>query len=69
MIKNNLHLLLKERKITATKVYEDTGIAHTTLSRMKLNTLNGIDYKTLNTLCKYLNCRVEDILKYEKDKK
>lgn len=37
-------------------------LSHSTLSRLKNN--KDISTKTINDLCRILNCKVEDILKY-----
>ena len=67
MIKNKISSLLKEKNIRITKVFEDTGIAQSTLHAMKKNTFKGIDYETLSKLCEYLKCEVGDILEYKGD--
>ena len=41
------------------------GVTANTLHRMKHG--QGINTKTLNTLCEILECRVEDILEYVPD--
>ena len=38
------------------------NISHSTLSRLKNN--RDISMKTLNDLCRILNCQVEDIARY-----
>jgi len=68
MIKNNLLKLMRNAGLTEEKLSEETKISRNTIHLMKHNKSNGIDYKTLNTLCKYLNCGVGDILKYEEEK-
>ena len=37
-------------------------ISHSTLHRLKHN--KDVSTKTLNDLCRILNCRIEDIVKY-----
>lgn len=37
-------------------------LSHSTLSRLKHN--KDISTKTLNDLCRILNCRIEDIVQY-----
>lgn len=55
MIRNRLSILLAEREITATEVSKETGISRTTLSSLVNNSGEGIQFKTLETLCRYLN--------------
>lgn len=56
---------LAERKITTYKLIKDFNVSRSLLDRLKHN--KPISTVTLNDLCGFLNCRVEDILVYVKD--
>ena len=56
---------LKEKNISTYKLINSYGISRILLDRLKHN--KPISTVTLNDLCKYLDCRVEDILVYIKD--
>ena len=56
---------LKEKNISTYKLINSYGISRSLLDRLKHN--KPISTVTLNDLCKYLDCRVEDILVYIKD--
>ncbi|CAI3798080.1 helix-turn-helix domain-containing protein [Rheinheimera sp. MM224] len=53
------------RKITLTEVSETTGVNRTTLSKM-LNPAvrHSTTTSAIEALCKYFNCRVEDLMVY-----
>ena len=56
---------LKEKKISTYKLINDFGVSRSLLDRLKHN--KAISTVTLNDLCKFLDCRVEDILIYIKE--
>lgn len=62
MIKCNLSMLLGARKLKITDVVRDTGINRSTLTRLYHEQTTRIDYETLETLCRYLNCEISDFL-------
>lgn len=56
---------LKDKNLTTYKLINQFGISRSLLDRLKHN--KPISTVTLNDLCKYLNCRVEDVLVYIED--
>lgn len=60
-----LYKTLSEKKITTYKLIKDYNISRSLLDRLKHN--KPISTVTINDLCGYLNCRVEDILVYIAD--
>ena len=56
---------LKAKNLTTYKLINQFGISRSLLDRLKHN--KPISTVTLNDLCKYLNCRVEDVLVYIED--
>ena len=61
-----LYETLKNRNISTYKLINDFGISRSLLDRLKHN--KPISTVTLNDLCKFLSCNVEDILVYIEDK-
>ncbi len=57
-----LYKTLKEKNISTYKLIQQYGISRSLLDRLKHN--KPISTVTLNDLCKYLNCCVEDIIVY-----
>jgi len=51
------------RRISLTEVAESTGIGRITLSRM-LNRGTNVRTDTLDRLCDYFNCRIEELVEY-----
>lgn len=64
MLKNRLAVLLAERELTAAKVYEETGISRSTLSSLVNNSGDGVQYKTLDRLCNFLEIEPNDFFDY-----
>ena len=56
---------LKERGISTYRLINQYGISRSLLDRLKHN--KPITTVTLNDLCQFLDCRVQDILVYVKD--
>ena len=57
-----LYKTLKEKGISTYKLINDYGVSRSLLDRLKHN--KPITTVTINDLCSYLNCKVEDILEY-----
>ncbi len=57
---------LKEKKLSTYRLIVDHGISRSLLDRLKHN--KPISTVTINDLCTFLDCRVEDILVYTKEK-
>lgn len=60
-----LYETIKKKGITTYKLINDFGISRSLIDRLKHN--KPITTVTLNDLCIILDCKVEDILKYERD--
>lgn len=48
---------------------KETGISHTTLWRLKKGKALGINFSTLESICRTLNCHPGDVLKLASEKK
>ena len=64
MIRCNLAVLLAERQLRISRIAKDTGISRTTLTMLYGNASQGIQFETLDTLCRYLKVEPKDILLY-----
>lgn len=60
-----LYRTMKEKQITTYKLINEFGVSRSLLDRLKHN--KPISTVTLNDLCQFLDCKVEDILVYIKD--
>ncbi|KGM93629.1 hypothetical protein ADU90_06030 (plasmid) [Clostridium botulinum] len=56
--------LIKERGISLRSVAIETGMSYNTLHKLAHNKTNSIAYATIIQLCKFFNCRIEDVIEY-----
>lgn len=64
MIRNRLNILLAERNLTIKDVNENTGLSRTTISNMINGISDGLQMKTLDILCNYLEVTPSDFFDY-----
>lgn len=67
MIKNNIPVQMAEKRMNIQKVSDLTGISRTTLSKIVNDKFTRIDLKTIDVLCKTLECNTQDLLEYIPD--
>ena len=60
-----LYKTMKEKNVSTYRLINEFGVSRSLLDRLKHN--KPISTVTLNDLCSFLDCRVEDILIYTKD--
>ena len=58
---------MAKRKMSLGELSEKVGITLANLSILKNNKAKAIRFSTLDAICHALNCKVEDIIEYEKD--
>jgi putative transcriptional regulator len=63
-IEVNLDMMLVKRKMTLTELAERVNISVTNLSLLKTGRVKGIRFNTLDSICRELECDVNDILEY-----
>jgi putative transcriptional regulator len=61
--------LLEERRRSFYWLSKETGISHTTLWRLKKGKALGINFITLEKICRVLNCQPGDVLSMASEKK
>jgi putative transcriptional regulator len=61
--------LLEERQRTFYWLAKETGISHSTLWRLKKGKSVGINFATLERICRMLSCQPGDVLKLTSEKK
>lgn len=64
MLRNNLAKLMIDRGITATQLFNDTGIARSTISKISNNKTDKINIQTIDKLCNYLMVSPADFFDY-----
>ena len=60
-----LYRTMKKKNISTYKLITEFGVSRSLLDRLKHN--KPISTVTLNDLCRFLDCAVEDIIVYKKD--
>jgi len=64
MLIPNLSVLLAERRLTVSRLAQDTGISRTTLTALTTRSAKGIQFDTLNRLCGYLKVTPDALFIY-----
>ncbi len=67
MIIVNLDVMMAKRKMSLGELSDKVGITLANLSILKNNKAKAIRFSTLSSICKALDCKVEDILEYRED--
>lgn len=63
-IVTNLDVMMAKRKVSLKELAERVGISATNLSLLKTGKVNGVRYRTLNAICRELDCQPGDIFEY-----
>mgnify|MGYP001573643761 FL=1 len=56
---------LKRNRMTSKELCEKVGITEANMSLLRTGSVKGIRFNTLNRICYYLHCNVEDILSFD----
>ena len=67
MIIINLDVMMAKRKVSLNELSEAVVITLANLSVLKNNKAKAIRFSTLESLCRALDCKVEDIIEYRED--
>ena len=65
IIFDKLWVTMAEKGVSTYQLRESCGIDSKTVRRLKAN--ENIETKTLNKLCSFLNCKLEDIAEFIED--
>ena len=60
-----LWITMKEKGITTYTLINKYGLSSSTINRLRHN--QGVTTQLIDDLCKILDCKVEDIIKFEKE--
>lgn len=63
---DKLWITMEKKEVSTYKLREECGIDSKTIRRLKAN--ENIETKTLDKICKALDCSIEDIVEYIKEK-
>lgn len=64
MLRNNLAKLMIDRGISATQLFNDTGIARSTISKISNNNTDKISLQTIDKICNYLEVSPNDFFDF-----
>lgn len=64
----NIDVMLAKRKMSVTELSERVGITMSNISILKNGKAKAVKLKTLNSICKVLDCQPGDILEYREEK-
>lgn len=62
-----LDRMMADRKVSLGELAEKVGIADGNLSKLKNGKVSGVRFKTLDAICKELDCQPGDILEFVDD--
>ena len=69
MIKCYLSSLMGERKLKISDVERATGLHRNSITLLYRETANRVELETINKLCIFFDCKVNDIFEYIPDGK
>jgi putative transcriptional regulator len=67
MIRCYLSRILGERRLKISDVARDTEINRGTITRLYHENFTRLEIDVVDALCKYLNCRIEDLFEFIPD--
>lgn len=67
MIRCHLGRLMGERKVRVADVARDTGLHRNTLTLLYRETATRVDIETIDALCRYFDCQVQDLFEWRPD--
>lgn len=62
--KNTERVRRGKKPLTTRRIAELAGMSESTLTGLTANRLNGVQFSTLQALCRFFNCTPGDILEY-----
>ncbi|MBE7045544.1 MAG: helix-turn-helix transcriptional regulator [Ruminococcaceae bacterium] len=67
MVKITLETILKARNISRYELAKQTGIRYQIIDNYYKNRVVRYDSYILNKICTFLDCKIEDIITFEKE--
>ncbi len=62
---DRLFITMEKKGISTYKLREECGIDSKTVRRLKAN--QNIEMKTLDKICAFLDCKIEDVVEFKKN--
>jgi putative transcriptional regulator len=67
MIKCHLSRLMGERRLKVVDVAREIGVHRNSITLLYNETANRVDLLTINALCKFFDCKIEDLFEFVDD--
>ena len=67
LIKCHLSRMMGEKKLRVADVARSIGVNRNAITLLYEETATRVDIETINKLCTYLNCRIEDLFEFIQD--
>ncbi len=61
MLKNNLSTIMGAKRIKIYELAQISNISRSTITRLYYDKTNTVSFKTLESLCKALDCTLDDL--------
>lgn len=62
---DRLFITMEKKGVSTYKLREECGIDSKTVRRLKAN--ENIEMKTLDKICAFLDCKIEDVVEFKKN--
>lgn len=62
MSMNNLRVIMAKKKMSISKLSRKTGLSRTTIFNLYYEKSKGIEFVTLDKICKALQCSIEEVI-------
>lgn len=66
-MQNNLRVILAKKKLNISDVVNGTGLSRNAIRALFYETAKGIQFHTLEALCKFLDCEVGELIEIGKE--
>ena len=67
MIKCHLSSFMGERRLKVVDVAREIGVHRNSITLLYNETANRVDLSTINALCKFFDCKIEDLFEFIDD--
>ncbi len=67
MVYIRLKELIEEREVTLYWLGEQPGLKYPTLRKILRGETKGVDFNTLDLICRYLNCKLNELIVRDED--
>ncbi len=62
---DKLFITMEKKGVSTYRLREECGIDSKTIRRLRAN--ENIEMKTLDKICSFLDCKIEDVVEFKKD--